>query len=198
MRFALALACALALVACGERQASKQDDAPAVEAESTALLIGPDGAAGINAALPMTVDDVRAAAPDFMVAAVQDQVEGDPFTAITLSVDGAEVFRVLPTADRGHVHAVITRSPRARGPTADIVGQTLFGVAPQEEVSFCLSQMVDGMAGFACSTGEDGRFWRAYKLPEGYEGPNDPFEDIDPDVLHDATLAEMRWIAPRT
>jgi hypothetical protein len=35
-------------------------------------------------------------------------------------------------------------------------------------------------------------------LPDGYDGPSDPFDAIDPDVLHDATLAEMRWIAPRT
>ena len=33
--------------------------------------------------------------------------------------------------------------------------------------------------------------------PEGYDGPSEPFDAIDPDVLHDSTLVEMRWVAPR-
>jgi hypothetical protein len=187
-----------ALAACGQPQEKEKQGAfPVIEAPSAPTSIGADGAAGIASALPMTLEAVRAAAPHFIVAEEQDQIEGEPFTAITLSAGDEEVFRVYPTADGQRIHSITTRSSQARGPTEDIVGQTLFGVAPPDQVAFCRSEFVDGAAGFACSTAEDGRFWRVYSLPENYDGPSEPFDAIDPDVLHDATLAEMRWIAPR-
>jgi hypothetical protein len=159
--------------------------------------IGFDAAAGIDAALAMDVEAIQAAAPNFVVAAVQDQIEGQPFTAITLSAADEEVFRVLPTADGRTIHSIVTVSAQARGPAGEIVGQSKFAAAPTEEAAFCGAELVEGAAGFACSTAEDGRFWRVYRLPEEYDGPSEPFDAIDPDVLHDATLVEMRWIAPR-
>lgn len=190
-----ALALLLALAACGDRGANEETH-PAIAANEDST-IGPGGAAGISTALAMDVETIRAAAPNFSVAAVEDQIEGDPFTAITLSSGGEEVFRIYPTADRGHVHAITTRSAQARGPAGDIAGRSLFADAPAEEASFCASEYVDGAAGFGCSTAADGRFWRIYKLPDAYDGPSDPFDAIDPDVLHDSLLVEMRWVAPR-
>jgi hypothetical protein len=183
------------LAACGQQE--KQEDFPVIEAPSAETRIGPEGAAGIATALPMNAEAIRGAAPEFIVASVQDQVDGEPFTAITLSAGDEEVFRLLPTADGARIHAIVTRSSQARGPTQDIVGSTLFGVAPPEQVPFCLAETVQGAPGFACSTDAAGRFWRVYRLPRSYDGPSEPFDAIDPDVLHDATLAEMRWIAPR-
>lgn len=187
-------ALALTLAACGQQQ--KQGESPAVEAPTYNTEISANGAAGIATALPMTEAAVRAAASNFIVTSQPDQVEGVSFTAIALSAGEEEVFRIYPTADQ-HVHSIVTRSSQARGPMHEIVGLTLFAVAAQDEVPFCLSEQIEGMPGFACSTAEDGRFWRVYRLPEGYDGPSDPFDAIDPDVLHDATLMEMRWIAPR-
>lgn len=200
MKLKIALAtCVLALAACGDRDATqtKAGEFPVINAPNYDSSIGPGGAAGISAALPMTVEAVRAAAPNYVVAQVEDHVEGERFNAITLSAGDEEVFRVFPTADRRHVHSIVTVSSQARGPRQEIVGRTLFGVAPPEEVPFCNVELVDGAPGFACSTAADGRFWRVYRLPEGYDGPHDTFGDIDGDVLHDATLVEMRWIAPR-
>ncbi len=159
--------------------------------------IGFDAAAGIDSALPMSIEVIQAATPNFVVAEVQDQVEGERFIAITLSAGDEEVFRLLPTADGGNIHSIVTVSTQARGPSDEIVGQTKFAEAPPEEVIFCGAELVEGMPGFACSSAADGRFWRVYRLPSEYDGPSDPFDAIDPDVLHDATLAEMRWIAPR-
>ncbi|HYD86519.1 MAG TPA: hypothetical protein VEA80_03525 [Vitreimonas sp.] len=198
MRVAALALMACALAACGEAQQS----ADSANATSSALegpnkTIGPDGAAGLTSALPMDVAAISRAAPHFAVAEVQDQVEGDPFTAITLSEGADEIFRLTPTADRRRVHSVVTRSPQVRGPAADIIGEVRFAVAPPEQVSFCRAETIDGAPGFACSTAPNGQFWRVYKLPEGYTGPSAAFEEIDPDVLHDALLAEMRWIAPR-
>jgi hypothetical protein len=185
-----------ALVACGRREA-EQETPPVVEAPVSNTDIGFDAAAGIASALPMSVEAIQAAAPNFIVAAVQDQVEGQSFTAITLSAGDEEVFRVLPTSDGRNIHAIVTISTQARGPNDEIVGQSKFAAAPAEETAFCMAESVDGAPGFACSSAGDGRFWRVYRLPEAYDGPSDPFDAIDPDVLHDATLAEMRWIAPR-
>ena len=69
-------------------------------------------------------------------------------------------------------------------------------VAPPEQVTYCVTELVDGVQGFACSTAADGAFWRVYRLPEG-ASPAESFDEIEPDLLHDATLVEMRWIAPR-
>lgn len=190
-------AASLVLAACGQPQQSEPAEPTAISAPIANLNIGPNGAGGVSAAVPMSVEALRAAAPNFAVASVDDQVEGEAFTAITLSTGAGEIFRVNPSADRARVHSIVTVSPLARGPTQDIVGQTRFAAAPPEQVEFCASEFVEGAAGFACSTAEDGNFWRVYKLPDGYDGPSDPFDAIDPDVLHDATLAEMRWIAPR-
>lgn len=193
----LAVACVLGLAACGQQQPQDSQDAfPVVRAPNANTQIGPNGAAGIGNALPMNLAAVRAAAPEFAAAEVADQVDGQPFTAIALSAGDEEVFRIYPTADGSHVHAISTKSSQARGPTSDIVGVTLFAVAPMEEVSFCLTESVEGQPGFACSTAADGRFWRIYRLPEG-AAPAATFEDVEPDLLHESTLAEMRWIAPR-
>lgn len=195
----LALALVFGLAACGQQaqqSGDKQEAFPVVQAPSANTQIGPSGAAGISNALPMTLAAVRAAAPEYIVAEVPDQVEGQAFTAIALSAGDEEVFRLYPTADGSHVHAISTKSSQARGPTSDIVGVTLFAVAPMEEVRFCVIDTVDGQPGFACSTAQDGRFWRVYRLPEG-AAPAATFEEIEPDLLHESTLAEMRWIAPR-
>lgn len=196
-RVGLALV-ALALAACGPRQT----DAPEQSAQVTPTLgadfsIGPDGAAGLGAALAMDATTIAAATPRFAVAEADAQVDGEAFKAITLSAGGEEVFRILPNADRSHIHAIVTRSAQARGPMQEIVGRTLFGVAPPDEVDFCIAQSTAGAPGFACSTDEAGSFWRVYRLPAAYDGPADAFGEIEPDVLHDATLVEMRWIAPR-
>lgn len=194
----IALAVLLALAACGPREAEKQESFPVVEAPNANIAIGPEGAAGISTALAMNLEAVRAGAPHFVVGEAQSQIDGEPVKAITLSAGDEEVFRILPTEDGAHIHAIVTKSSQARGPTQDIVGRTLFGVAPPDEVPFCLARLVDGAPGFACSTDASGVFWRVYKLPAAYDGPADSFEEIEPDVLHDATLAEMRWIAPRS
>lgn len=192
-------ALSLGLAACGQPQQapSSVEETQAAAAPTLNTHIGPDGAAGITAALSMDLESVRAATPLYEVALIEDQIEGQPFTAITLSSGGQEVFRALPTADGRHIHAIVTRSARAISPAQESVGTARFAVAPPEQVEFCLSEFVDGAAGFACSTAADGVFWRVYRLPDGYDGPSDPFDAIDPDVLHDATLSEMRWIAPR-
>lgn len=192
------IAAALALAGCGQeaQQRETSEAYPLVNAPNYDANIGPGSAAGISAALPMTVDAVRNAAPNYIVAEVDDQVEGEAFKAITLSAGDEEVFRVLPTADRAHIHAIVTRSTQARSPAGEIVNQSKFAVAPPEQVTFCSAEFVDGAPGFACSTAADGTFWRVYRLPEG-ASPAESFDEIEPDLLHDATLAEMRWIAPR-
>jgi hypothetical protein len=191
-------AAALALAACGQeaQQRETSEAYPVVNAPNYDTSIGPEGAAGIATALVMNVEAVRAAAPNYIVAEVDDSVEGDPFKSITLSAGDEEVFRVLPTADRRHIHSIVTRSTQARSPAGEIVGQSKFAVAPPEQVTFCATEQFDGTSGFACSTAADGRFWRVYRLPEGAADAGS-FDEIEPDLLHDATLVEMRWIAPR-
>ncbi|MCX7357781.1 MAG: hypothetical protein NT015_06540 [Alphaproteobacteria bacterium] len=190
-------AAALLLAACGQPTSRETHEAyPVVEAPNYDTTIGPDGAAGITEPVEMNVASVRAAAPNYIVAEVDDQVDGQAFKAITLSAGDEEVFRVYPTADGRHVHSVVTRSTQAHSPVDEIVGRAKFAVAPPEQVTFCNAEFVDGAPGFACSTAEDGRFWRVYRLPDG-AGAAETFDEIEPDLLHDATLVEMRWVAPR-
>lgn len=192
------VAAALALAACGQeaQQRETENASPVAVASSSASTIGPNGAGGISTAVAMNVEAVRAAAPTFLVAEVDDELEGQPFKAITLSSGSEEVFRVFPTADSAHIHSIVTRSTQVRSDAGEVVGVAKFAVAPPEQVRFCATEQVDGGSGFACSTAEDGRFWRVYQLPEGAE-PAASFDEIEPDLLHDATLVEMRWVAPR-
>ncbi|MDX2237736.1 MAG: hypothetical protein NW203_09240 [Hyphomonadaceae bacterium] len=187
------LIAALVLAACSRQPAPEA--APQAETPTLNLTIGPGGAAGITSAIAMTTAAVSAAAPGFVVAEAQDQIEGDTFTKITLSADGAVVFDVLPNAERTAVHSIETASPRAIGPAGERIG-ALFGDAPAAEVLFCVTPEQHAAYDFACSTAADGRFWRGYDLPDSYVGPRAPFEDIDADAAVRATLVEMRWVAP--
>lgn len=197
-----ALVLALAVAACGQQAPGDAGEAQGVSATSAAAPAGPDrsigpqGAGGVSTALPMNLAAISAAAPLFTATEVDDQVEGNAFTAITLSSGSEEVFRVSPTADRAHVHSIVTRSAQARGPAGEVIGQTRFGAAPPEQVTFCLAEFVGADPGFSCSNAADGRFWRVYRLPEGANAAP-TFEEIEPDLLHDSLLVEMRWIAPR-
>ncbi len=198
MKRLILVAAALALAACGQEAQQREtgDASPVAVASSSTSTIGQNGAGGISTAVAMNVDAVRAAAPTYLVAEVDDQVDGEPFKAITLSAGSEEVFRILPAADNAHAHSIVTRSAQVRSDAGEVVGVAKFAVAPPEQVTFCATEQVDGSLGFACSTAEDGRFWRVYRLPAGAE-PADSFDEIEPDLLHDATLVEMRWIAPR-
>lgn len=198
MKRILAAVAVLALTACGRDTAEEtMKQFPPVEAPNYNADIGPNGAAGITTALPLTVEALTAAAPGYAVAEAQDQIEGQPFRKITLSAGDEVVFNVLPTPDGARIHSIVTRSTQARGPVGEIVGQAKFETAPAAQSLFCAPELVDGAFGFACSDAEDGVFWRVYRLPDAYQGPHEPFEAIDPDTALDATLVEMRWIAPR-
>lgn len=197
MRFLIVVA-ALALAACGQeaQQRETSEAETLAAAPNTSILIGASSAAGISTAVAMNVEAVRLAAPNFVVAEVDDQVDGQAFKAITLSAGDEEVFRILPAAGGQHARVIVTRSAQARSEAGEIAGQSKFAVAPPEQVTFCVTELVDGAQGFACSTAADGAFWRVYRLPEGAR-PAESFDEIEPDLLHDATLVEMRWIAPR-
>lgn len=179
MRFLGGMMLAALLSACGPAAEQKAEEFPVIEAPNYNADIGPSGAAGISTALAMTVEAISAAAPNYVVTEVQDQVEGQPFTAIVLSAGDEEVFRVLPTADGAHIHSITTRSTQARGPNGEIVGVATFAQAPAGEINIC-SDESNGSGEFACST--DNTFWRVYESGGMRRA--------------DAKLVEMRWIAP--
>ncbi len=188
----------LGLAACGKpEEKPAEQSTPAEEAPAADISIGPNGAAGIMAAIPMTLEAVRAAAPLYSVAEVDDAVEGDPFKAITLSLGNEEVFRLYPSADRTELHSIATHSAQARSPEGEVIGTSLFRNAHPDGVVFCITDFdIIHEQGFSCSTGASGRFWRTYRLPDGYDGPTGPFDAIDPDVASEAMLVEMKWITP--
>lgn len=192
-RAALAAALVLALSACG----GSEEEFPVVEAPVADTEIGPEGAAGIASAIPLTVEAVTAAAPHFIVAAGEGQVEGDPYPLITLSLADEVVFTLLPTSDRARVNAITTRSTQARGPHGEVIENARFGDAIAAEVLFCRTRVMHEAFSFTCSDSESGRFWRSYQLPADYAGPVDPFASIDPDAATQAVLVEMTWFAPR-
>lgn len=176
------LALAVGFAGACTQQAPQSEDFPVVEAPNYDASIGPDGAAGIRTALPINVDAIASAAPNYVVTSVEDQVEGQVFTAITLSAGDEEVFRINPTGDGRNIHSIVTRSTQAHGPRDEIIGRVTYADALPEDVAFC-SEDHSGSGEFACSTAEDGRFWRVY------EGG---------DIRRpDARLVEMRWVAPR-
>src|SRR5262249_7043012 len=113
-----------------------------------------------------------------------------------LSTDAGDMFRLYPTADGQRLDAIAAISPEVRLPTDEHITVSTYFQAPHAEVAYCEARMIDNAAGFACSADAHGRLWRVYKLPARYDGPSAPFDAIDPDAATDATLVEMRWIAP--
>jgi hypothetical protein len=178
----MAALAAVALAACGQSTETKQEEPPVIEAPNYDADIGPSGAAGISTAVRFNVTNVQTAAPGYIVAEAQDQVEGNPFTAITLSAGDEEVFRLYPTHDNLYVHAISTRSTQARGPNAEIVGVATFSQLAAADTAVCLEES-NGSGEFACSAAEDANFWRIYESGGMRRA--------------DAKLVEMRWIAPR-
>jgi hypothetical protein len=189
-----ALACLVFVLSSCERP--KPAPAPAAAPTEAAPVIGPDGAAGVSTSLPMNVESVGGAARGYDVAEAQGQVDGERFTKITLSRNREIIFEILPTPDR-RVHAIVTRSPQARGPAGEIVGRSSFGEAPFVEVVYCRSAQMHEDFSFTCSNAQDGRFWRAYRLDRAYRGRVEPFTAISPDAAVAAILVQMTWVAPR-
>ena len=160
------------------------------------LTIGTEEAAGISIAVPMTLEAVTAAAPGFYVAEGRERAGGNVLHVFTLSTDDGDMFRLYPTVDGARISAIAALSPQVRGPTDETVTVSTYYQAPHAEVAYCEARSVGATAGFACSAYARGRLWRVYRLPRGYDGPSAPFDAIDPDAATDATLVELRWIAP--
>jgi len=192
MRKLTALIIVAALAACGQPSQTKQEEFPVVDAPAEPdYLIGPRGAAGIATALPMDIAAIEAAAPGYIVT------QGDTPDTINMSLADEVVFRIQGDSDGSHIASISTASTQARGPFGEILnGATRLDVVAAAQQAYCQSETVQGAPGFACSTGEDGTFWRVFKLPNVYDGPSAPFSAIDPDMAYLSTLAEMRWIAP--
>ena len=186
---------AVLLAACSPP--ASQTSGSATTGEPPAVLtIGEAGAAGITSAIAMTTEAVTAAAPGFYVARHEERIGGELVPVFTLSTDEADMFRLYPSNDGAHLRDIAAISPLVHGPTDETIAVSTYYQAPHEQIAYCEARMVGEAAGFACSTGAAGKLWRVYKLPNGYDGPSEPFDAIDPDAATDATLVEWRWIAP--
>jgi hypothetical protein len=197
-RLKTALAClALALVAGCEPGGDQKGQNTTNAAVSANLTISKDEAAGISAPMPMTEAAVTAAAPGFYVAARRVRAGANILETFVLSTDAGDMFRLYPSADGQRLDAIAAISPQVRLPTDEHVSVSTYYQAPRAEVAYCEARTIDNSAaGFACSSDANGRLWRVYKLSANYDGPSAPFDAIDPDAATDATLVEMRWIAP--
>lgn len=184
----------LTLAACGPTTTLPGQTTTA--APTADLTISKDEAAGISIAVPMTEEAVTAASPGFYVAAHRVRAGANILQTFVLSTDAGDMFRLYPTADGQRLDAIAAISPEIRLPTDEHVTVSTYFQAPRAEVAYCEARMIENAAGFACSSDPHGRLWRVYRLAAAYDGPSAPFDAIDPDAATDATLVEMRWIAP--
>lgn len=190
-RFVLSVG--LLLAACGLPTGQNATNTPTTQAN---LTISADGAAGINAPIAMTEAAVTAATPGFYVAQHDERAAGVLLHTFTLSTDDGDMFRLYPTNDGRRLAEVAAISNSVKIPTDESIGVSTYYQAPHAEIAYCESRLINEAAGFACSASAHGALWRLYKLPNGYDGPSDPFDAIDPDAATDATLVEMRWRPP--
>lgn len=107
----LALACALALAACGTPEGR---NANGTEAADAAYTIGPDGAAGLLAQTPFTVPAMERAFPGLEVVTHSDP--DTPAFHIRKAGSKTPLYIVTPDWTRGYAGAVATRSAEVSGP----------------------------------------------------------------------------------
>ena len=196
MRNSVGLALALFLLAACDVITSTTPGQTTTTAPTANLTISKDEAAGITAPVPMTQQAVEAAAPGFYVTPHNLRAGANTLQTFVLSTDAGDMFRLYPTADGARVDAIAAISPQVHLPTDEHVTVSTYFQAPRPEVAYCEARTINAAAGFACSSDANGRLWRVYKLAANYDGPSAPFDAIDPDATIDATLVEMRWIAP--
>lgn len=182
---------ALALAGCATADVTEHDES--VDLSRYNFSIGPDGAVGISGALPMDMDAIRAAVGAYELGG---DTRADGSREITLwTGDVDPEFVIHSTPDGRFIREIVTTSGNAIGPHGERLG-AYYNDTPAAERAHCVSQAVENWHGFACSTGRDGRFWRVFRLADGEIGPTEPFSGIRAFDLENATLAEMRWIAP--
>jgi len=187
-RVALAL---LALGACATSEVTEHDET--IDLSGFNLTIGPDGAAGISEALPMDMEIIRAAVEPFMLGG---DTHPDGSREITLwTGDVFPEFVIYSTPDGRYIREIVASEGNVTGPYGERDGTNFFEI-PAAERAYCVAQPVDNWHGFRCSTGPDGRFWRVLRFADGEIGPTEPFEAIRQFDLENASITEMRWIAP--
>jgi hypothetical protein len=159
------------------------------------VAIGPDGAAGVGVATPMTTEALASAAPGYDIAE-SETISGERrFARFTLSANGEIVFNIYPSLDRSAPTGIGTRSTQARGPRRETIGVTLFRDSSDIDRSSCRPAMPHERFAFSCADAT-GHFWRAYQAAASYDGPRDTFAAIPGDVADAAVLAQMYWVAP--
>lgn len=186
-----AFAALLALGACATGEPTEHDET--IDLSGYNLSIGPEGAAGISEALPMDMDVIGAAVTPYSLGGDTFDDGSREITLWTGDVDPEFVIR--STADGRFIREIVSSSGNAVGPHGERNGTHFFEI-PAAERAYCVSQPVEGWHGFACSTSVDGRFWRVFRLASGEIGPHEPFEAIRQFDLENASITEMRWIAP--
>ena len=144
----LALACALALAACGTPEGRNGSGA---EAEDGPYTISADGAAGLAAQTPFTVPAMEGAFPGLEVVTLSD-----PDTpAFHIRETGSEVplYIVTPDWTRGYAGAVATRSAKVSGPGGLRAGASRLSEVAAPLKSSCAAPETESDISLVCESG---------------------------------------------
>jgi hypothetical protein len=144
----LALACALALAACGTPEGRSASGTGAAE---TAYTIGPDGAAGLAAQTPFTVPAMERAFPGLEVVTISD-----PETpAFHIRETGREMplYIVTPDWTRGYAGAVATRSAEVSGPGGLRAGESRLSEVAAPLKASCAPPETQSDISLVCESG---------------------------------------------
>lgn len=130
------------------------------------VSIGPDGAMGLNGAIPFNTNAIRAAFPGFEVVPGQMTADGQPYPVFNIVAGGdpAPSYVVESDWSLGQVHRVSTTHPDVAGPAGEHVGTFRLSALPAADQAQC-DEGHDATAGLLVCTQlqPNARFQRVFK-----------------------------------
>lgn len=161
--------------------------------KAEAIVIGPDGVAGLNSAAPFKLQTLEKAFPGLDVVPGPVSQEGAASFSVRLPGSTQESLRIEPDWTRGFVGSVSSRAPGVRDTSGHAIGEATVASLSLEEQALC--DEVSPAAGeteFACADSDaPTRLTRIFRYVPIGPGEEAVAEDIGASVL-----VELRYTPP--
>ncbi len=161
--------------------------------ETEAFVMGPDGVAGLNSAMPFKLQALERAFPGFEVVPGPVSEESAGTFIVRRPGSTQERLRIEPDWTRGFVGAVSSRATGVKDTSGHAIGTATLTSLPLEEQALCDEvRPAPGGTEFACADSDaPTRFTRIFRYDPANPGAEAVAEDVSGSVL-----VELRYTPP--